>query len=53
MYTVTVRSKAKVRKERYDELATALAAVERVARELADGAGARGVGGTLIRRSSP
>lgn len=53
MYTVTVRSNAKVRKERYEDLAAAVEAVERVARGLADGAGAGRVGGTLIRRFEP
>jgi hypothetical protein len=52
-YTVTVRSKAKVRKERHDDLADALDAVERVARELADGASVRPAGGTLIRKIEP
>jgi hypothetical protein len=53
MYTVTVRSKAKVCKERHEELPAALAALERAARELADGAGARPAGGTLIRKIEP
>jgi hypothetical protein len=52
-YTVTVRSGAKVRKERYDELADAIAAIERIGASLADGAAARPVGGTLIRRIEP
>jgi hypothetical protein len=52
-YVVTVRSGAKVRKQRYDELARALEAVDRIAAELADGLAARPVGGTLIRRLEP
>jgi hypothetical protein len=52
-YTVTVRSGAKVRKERFDELAAALGAMERISGELADGASARPTGGTLIRRLEP
>jgi hypothetical protein len=42
-----------VRKQRYDELGEALGAVERIASELADGAFARPVGGTLIRKLEP
>jgi hypothetical protein len=53
MYTVTVRSKARVRKERHADLDAALAALERFARELADRASARPAGGTLIRRLDP
>jgi hypothetical protein len=52
-YTVTVRSGAKVRKRRHDELDDALADVERVAGELAGGASARPAGGFLIRRLDP
>jgi hypothetical protein len=52
-YTVTSRSGAKVRKERHGELSDALAAVERITAELADGASARPAGGTLIRRLEP
>jgi hypothetical protein len=52
-YTVTVRSGAKVRKRRHDELDDALADVERIAGELADGASARPAGGFLIRRVDP
>jgi hypothetical protein len=52
-YTLTIRSRAKVRKERYAELEEALAAVERIGGELSDDAGARPVGGTLIRRFEP
>ena len=53
MYTLTVRSDARVRKQRHQELATALDELERIARELADGADARPAGGTLIRRIEP
>jgi hypothetical protein len=52
-YTLTIRSRAKVRKERYAELEEALAAVERIGGELSDGATERPVGGTLIRRFEP
>jgi hypothetical protein len=53
LYTVTVRSKAKVRKARHEDLADALDALERAARELAARAGARPAGGTLIRKIEP
>jgi hypothetical protein len=52
-YTLTVRSRAKVRKERHPDLEAALAAVERIGSELSDGAAARPAGGTLIRRLEP
>jgi hypothetical protein len=52
-YTVTVRSGAKVRKERHNELDGALAAIEGIASELAHDASAHTVGGTLIRRLEP
>jgi hypothetical protein len=52
-YTLTVRSGAKVRKERHQRLGDALAAVERIAGELADGAHARPAGGFLMRRLDP
>jgi hypothetical protein len=52
-YTLTIRSRAKVRKERYADLDAALAAVERLGRELSDGAAAEPVGGKLIRRIEP
>jgi hypothetical protein len=52
-YTVTARSGAKVRKERHEQLADALAAIERITAELSDGASARPAGGTLIRRLEP
>jgi hypothetical protein len=52
-YTVTTRSGAKVRKERHEQLADAIAAIERIAARLSDGASTRPVGGTLIRRLDP
>ncbi|MEA2363495.1 MAG: hypothetical protein QOD71_2640 [Thermoleophilaceae bacterium] len=52
-YRVTVRTGAKVRKQRHEQLDEALAAIERVGRELADGASERPVGGTLMRRLEP
>jgi hypothetical protein len=52
-YTVTSRAGAKVRKQRFDELDEAIAALERIAGELADGAHARPAGGFLIRRLDP
>jgi hypothetical protein len=52
-YTLTIRSRAKVRKERYADLEETLAAVERIGGELSDGAAERPVGGTLIRRIEP
>jgi hypothetical protein len=52
-YTLTVRSRAKVRKERYASLEEVLAAVERIGGELSEGADARPAGGTLIRRIEP
>jgi hypothetical protein len=42
-----------VRKERYPDLDAALAGLERTGGELADGAGARAVGGSVIRRIEP
>ena len=42
-----------MRKERHDELEAALAAIEWIGRELADGVAARPAGGTLIRRLEP
>jgi hypothetical protein len=53
MYTVTVRSNAKVRKESHRQLKEALAAMERIGTELAEGVAERPVGGTLIRRLEP
>jgi hypothetical protein len=52
-YTVTARAGAKVRKQRFDGLEEALAALERIAGELADGADGRPAGGFLIRRLEP
>jgi hypothetical protein len=52
-YRLKLRAGSKVRRERYEDLAEALAAVERHGRELADGASSRTVGGTLIRRIEP
>ena len=52
-YTVTVRSGAKVRKQRHDGLDQALAAAEQVAAELSADAHARPAGGFLIRRLDP
>ena len=52
-FTITARADAKVRKQRFDELDDALAALERIAGELADGAHARPAGGFLIRRLDP
>jgi hypothetical protein len=50
---VTIRSGAKVRKRRHEQLDEALADVERVAGDLADGASSRPAGGFLIRRLEP
>jgi hypothetical protein len=52
-YRVTVRAGAKVRKQRHQQLDEALAAVERIAGELAEDAHARPAGGFLIRRLAP
>ena len=52
-FTVLVRTGGKVRKERYDDLRAALRAVDRVVGELVEDAGARPVGGGLIRRLEP
>jgi hypothetical protein len=52
-YVVTIRSGAKVRKHRHEQLDHAIADVEHVAGELADGASARPAGGFLIRRLDP
>jgi hypothetical protein len=48
-----VRAGAKVRKQRHQQLDEALAAVERIAGELAEDADARPAGGFLIRRLAP
>jgi hypothetical protein len=52
-YTLTVRSRAKVHKERHGQLEEALAALRRAGTELAGGADAQPVGGSLIRRIEP
>jgi hypothetical protein len=52
-FTVTVRSGAKVRKQRHPRLDDALAAMERIAGELAGDADTRPAGGFLIRRLEP
>jgi hypothetical protein len=53
VYTLTVRSDARVRKQRYEDLDSALDELERIAHELAEGARARPVGGTFIRTIEP
>jgi hypothetical protein len=52
-YAVTVRSGARVRKERFAALEAALAAIEREGRELERTADARTRGGTFIRKLEP
>jgi hypothetical protein len=52
-FTVLVRSRGKVRKERFDDLRSALGAVDREVGELAGGASARPVGGGFLRRIEP
>jgi hypothetical protein len=53
-YTLTVRSGAKVGRERFGELGEALDALERSGRELERGAGGRAAaGGKLMRRIEP
>jgi hypothetical protein len=52
-YTVTVRSGAKVQKERCSALDEALAAIEREGREHERSADGRPQGGTLMRRLEP
>ena len=52
-YKVVVRSGGEVRKESYEDLADALTAIERAGGELVEGARARAVGGTLLRRLEP
>jgi hypothetical protein len=52
-FTVSVRSKGKVRKERFDDLRAALGAVDRSVGELTDDASARAVGGGFMRRLEP
>ena len=53
LYTLTVRSGAKVRKERFGDLGHALGAMEERGRELERRTDAHAVGGTLIRRIEP
>jgi hypothetical protein len=53
VYTLTVRSDARVRKQRHQELDGALDELEQIARGLAEGARARPAGGTLLRRIEP
>ena len=52
-YRITVRSGAKVSRERAGDLDAALARMESRGRELEEGAAARPVGGTLVRRFEP
>jgi hypothetical protein len=52
-YSVTVRNGPKVERERFDDLDSALATIERRGRELEGGAHTRPVGGRLIRRIEP
>jgi hypothetical protein len=52
-YTLTVRSGAKVRRERFETLAEALAAIEQEGEELERAADAETVGGSLMRRLDP
>ncbi len=52
-YRITVRSGAKVRRQRTPDLGTALETLERLGRELEGGAPSRAVGGTLVRRFEP
>jgi hypothetical protein len=52
-YTMTIRLRSKVSRERFEDLADALRAVEERGRELERSADARPAGGTLIRRYEP
>lgn len=52
-YTVTVRSGSKVRRERFQELGDALAAMERRGEELTRSAERRPEGGGLFRKIEP
>jgi len=52
-FTVSVRSGGRVRKERFDDLRSALGEVDRKVAELEDDASARPVGGGLMRRLEP
>ncbi len=54
MYAVTVRTRGKVERERYESLTAALEAIARRADELEhDGRSAGAVGGRLLRRIDP
>ena len=52
-YRITVRIKAKVERDRAEDLDGALAAVEQRGRELAEQARVPGAGGRLVRRFEP
>jgi hypothetical protein len=52
-FAVTIRSGAQVKRERFEDLAEALDAIERRGRELERAAGGRAVGGRLLRRIEP
>jgi hypothetical protein len=52
-YTLTIRQGPRVDRERYSDLDSALGAIEERGRELERTAGARTVGGTLIRKIEP
>ena len=52
-YRITVRNGPKVSRERVADLDAAMAEIERRGRELEQGAAARPVGGTLVRRFEP
>jgi hypothetical protein len=53
LFRVVVRSRGQVRKDGYQGLGEALAAIERAGAELADGASVRPVGGSVLRRLEP
>ena len=52
-YMVTIRQGSKVTRERFDELDSALEAIERQGRRLEQDAHARPAGGRLLRRIEP
>jgi hypothetical protein len=52
-YTVTIRRGSKVERERFEDVAAALDAIERRGRELERDADAQAVGGSVIRRFEP
>jgi hypothetical protein len=52
-YTVTVRARPRTRKQRFDGLDAALAAIEERGSQLEEGARERPQGGTLMRRIDP